>query len=1153
MLGSEQPSQYILYKNADYGFSIEYPANWYHEEESVNSGTLSPVAYFAPDSKATNAWLSVNYQKDSTAFRGLSDQQIVNTLISTMKQNCQKYSLQLNGFTCSNPQFKSNVESYRSLPAYDVLNTWTKTLSDGSTLNMVSIWVVIPVQKDLYAIVVRLSSQATSVYQGEVSHMLSSFNIYSVPEKTVASKTDYSNFGLQKGESISYKYSMVIQASDMKTRQTVSDAMFQSLAKQIGNVTLNSMDDVQWIKYTITNVSSTNILFNEETKVRDLDLFQNQRDMKYLQGLAIPITAKMGDSFDIFSSGAGGMLQGTVNKIMTIKMGNTDVPVFELSGSTRNVSQDGTTVTTLDATAHYDKKTGLMLDALVDMNVIGTKYVKMHMEVNAIDWSGLGKSGVQTSQSTTVVIPGWIKNTAKWWSEGQVTDSDFIKGIQYMMQQGVIKVPPTTSVAKQSQTIPSWIKNTVKWWSEGSVTDSDFIKGLQYLVQNGIISTTVEPKTLDSTSQVLDTKGGSVSLSGGNNAYFPPGALESGQTVSLTLLSSLPQQPPSGVIVGVGQALVISFGSTPASYQNLGIVPSASAQTGSSDAVKVTLNAGDLKSFPEINGSLGIADVVDLQGKDHFVGIPEDCNRSYTACTFTLQPGISSVAKKVIISQVNLHTEVTGAVAPKTGPRIWNGQGFVDFPQGFDPTKRTLVITHGMASNVESAYGDCINDIMAAGNYEQVIGFNYDFSQPIRKSGGQFADFLNTLTANKLTQIDLEAHSEGTVVSLAAASKTTMKINNMVLEGGPIDGTPISTAWFTTRLAQSGLWLPMVGYGLNDMYTNSLVLEELQEGSPVLKNIKDEAVIKQANTNFIKVVGTTPYAGESTFLKWLGGDPFNGQPNDGVIPVSSAMGKGLPGPTALSYAQTHTGLTCSHDAIKGVGAAVKQHPLPQTISSSTTPGTQTGTQTGTSQSPSSTQGQSVRGCGGYRTCEDYCQYEIGSNYHYDTSINSCVRSEAPSTSGGMSGGTGGGTTGGTTGGTGGGISSSGTLTAAGDLTGHWSGTFSLVDIYEGITCKFQSTFEADLTQNGNALTGTVSYASASSETTLGGGTTPIHCSFGGTTYYVSGSVSSSSFTVTSPSGELHAQGSFTSNLIRGTFTACSEGTCDNGSFAGSKR
>jgi len=38
-------------------------------------------------------------------------------------------------------------------------------------------------------------------------------------------------------------------------------------------------------------------------------------------------------------------------------------------------------------------------------------------------------------------IPQWIKNNAKWWSEGQIVDSDFIKGIQYLMQNGIMKIP----------------------------------------------------------------------------------------------------------------------------------------------------------------------------------------------------------------------------------------------------------------------------------------------------------------------------------------------------------------------------------------------------------------------------------------------------------------------------------------------------------------------------------------------------------------------------------------------------------------------------------------------------------------------------------------------------------------------------------------
>ncbi|MDE1727437.1 MAG: hypothetical protein KGH89_09285, partial [Thaumarchaeota archaeon] len=63
----------------------------------------------------------------------------------------------------------------------------------------------------------------------------------------------------------------------------------------------------------------------------------------------------------------------------------------------------------------------------------------------------------------------------------------FFKGIQYLVQQGLITLPPTQTSTSSSQAIPSWVKNNAKWWSEGQVSDSEFIQSIQYLVQNGII------------------------------------------------------------------------------------------------------------------------------------------------------------------------------------------------------------------------------------------------------------------------------------------------------------------------------------------------------------------------------------------------------------------------------------------------------------------------------------------------------------------------------------------------------------------------------------------------------------------------------------------------------------------------------------------
>ena len=85
-------------------------------------------------------------------------------------------------------------------------------------------------------------------------------------------------------------------------------------------------------------------------------------------------------------------------------------------------------------------------------------------------------------------IPIWVKNTAKWWSEGQIGDSDFITGIQYLVQQQIIQIPKTLPSSNGTSHIPGWIKNNAGWWANGTISDIDFVKGIQYLVQVNIIN-----------------------------------------------------------------------------------------------------------------------------------------------------------------------------------------------------------------------------------------------------------------------------------------------------------------------------------------------------------------------------------------------------------------------------------------------------------------------------------------------------------------------------------------------------------------------------------------------------------------------------------------------------------------------------------------
>ena len=85
------------------------------------------------------------------------------------------------------------------------------------------------------------------------------------------------------------------------------------------------------------------------------------------------------------------------------------------------------------------------------------------------------------------VIPNWIKNNAKWWYQDQISDSEFIKGIQYLIQNKIMMFPSTNTNVTGENKIPSWVKNDAGWWANGTISDNEFVSGIQYLVSLGII------------------------------------------------------------------------------------------------------------------------------------------------------------------------------------------------------------------------------------------------------------------------------------------------------------------------------------------------------------------------------------------------------------------------------------------------------------------------------------------------------------------------------------------------------------------------------------------------------------------------------------------------------------------------------------------
>ena len=57
-----------------------------------------------------------------------------------------------------------------------------------------------------------------------------------------------------------------------------------------------------------------------------------------------------------------------------------------------------------------------------------------------------------------------------------------------MIKEGIISIPNLPESGEMSeQVIPDWIRNNAGWWSEGTISDKEFVGGIEYMVKNGII------------------------------------------------------------------------------------------------------------------------------------------------------------------------------------------------------------------------------------------------------------------------------------------------------------------------------------------------------------------------------------------------------------------------------------------------------------------------------------------------------------------------------------------------------------------------------------------------------------------------------------------------------------------------------------------
>jgi len=119
--------------------------------------------------------------------------------------------------------------------------------------------------------------------------------------------------------------------------------------------------------------------------------------------------------------------------------------------------------------------------------LVSAKYLDGESQVTTFDV--VSAENVIISNQSSSDIPVWIKNDAKQWVKGEISNRDFLLGVQQLIRVGEIISPALEYNIEGADSIkvPKWVKTITIWWTEDKVSDVDFKNAIKFLVKKGIM------------------------------------------------------------------------------------------------------------------------------------------------------------------------------------------------------------------------------------------------------------------------------------------------------------------------------------------------------------------------------------------------------------------------------------------------------------------------------------------------------------------------------------------------------------------------------------------------------------------------------------------------------------------------------------------
>ena len=140
------------------------------------------------------------------------------------------------------------------------------------------------------------------------------------------------------------------------------------------------------------------------------------------------------------------------------------------------------------------------------------------------------------------------------------------KILGFVILASIIVISTTLYQSVSAQTVPDWIRNTALWYGEGNISETEFLNAIKYLIENKIIiiESEEEKKPVKSgTSNVIIPNG---NYDVANSAFYIPLHLEvkTGTTVVWinddTVPHTIQSQDAKGNVIGLFNSAPLKTG-----------------------------------------------------------------------------------------------------------------------------------------------------------------------------------------------------------------------------------------------------------------------------------------------------------------------------------------------------------------------------------------------------------------------------------------------------------------------------------------------------------------------------------------------------------------------------------------------------------------